>query len=125
MSTIQEIEDAIQKLPAADLAALRAWFAESDAEVWDRQFERDIAAEPISAPVHLPFPAYAEIASRALPAAALAPAKTPPGQRPFLGYDRERVAYARLQPGLLKTAEGKYVVLVGEDLEGPVDTFED
>jgi hypothetical protein len=44
MSTIQEIEDAIRKLPAADLAALRAWFAEFDADAWDRQFERDVAA---------------------------------------------------------------------------------
>ena len=43
MSTIQEIEDAIQKLPQEDLAAFRAWFAEFDAHVWDRQFERDVA----------------------------------------------------------------------------------
>jgi hypothetical protein len=44
MSTIQEIEDAIRKLPAEDLAALRAWFAEFDAAAWDRQFEQDVAA---------------------------------------------------------------------------------
>ncbi len=43
MSTIQEIEDAIRQLPEADLAALRAWFAEFDAQTWDRQFERDVA----------------------------------------------------------------------------------
>jgi hypothetical protein len=43
MSTIQEIEDAIRRLPDDDLAALRAWFAEFDAEAWDRQFERDVA----------------------------------------------------------------------------------
>ncbi|HMB02450.1 MAG TPA: hypothetical protein VKP69_01770 [Isosphaeraceae bacterium] len=44
MSTVQEIEDAISKLPPEDLAALRAWFAESDAAVRDRQFEQDVAA---------------------------------------------------------------------------------
>ena len=44
MSTLREIEDAIRKLSAADLAALRAWFAQFDADAWDRQFERDVAA---------------------------------------------------------------------------------
>ncbi|MDG3005162.1 hypothetical protein [Paludisphaera mucosa] len=43
MSTVDEIEDAIRKLPDEDLAALRAWFAEFDAAVWDRQLERDVA----------------------------------------------------------------------------------
>jgi hypothetical protein len=43
MSTVDEIEDAIRKLPDKDLAALRAWFAEFDAAVWDRQFEKDVA----------------------------------------------------------------------------------
>jgi hypothetical protein len=44
MSTVDEIEDAIRKLPDKELAALRAWFAEFDAAAWDRQFERDVAA---------------------------------------------------------------------------------
>jgi len=44
MSIVQEIENAIRKLPAEDLAALRAWFAEFDADAWDRQFEQDVAA---------------------------------------------------------------------------------
>ena len=43
MSAIHEIEAAIRQLPAEDLAAFRAWFAEFDAEMWDRQFEQDIA----------------------------------------------------------------------------------
>ncbi len=42
MSTVQEIEDAIGKLPPEGLAALRAWFAEFDAAAWDRQFEQDV-----------------------------------------------------------------------------------
>jgi hypothetical protein len=43
MSTVDEIEEAIRKLPDQDLAALRAWFAEFDAAAWDRHFERDVA----------------------------------------------------------------------------------
>lgn len=43
MKTVHEIEDAIAKLPDDDLIALRAWFAEFDALVWDRQFERDVS----------------------------------------------------------------------------------
>jgi hypothetical protein len=82
-----------------------------------------LAEEPTPAAVDLPLPAYAAIASLTLGAEAPAQAETPPDQRPFLGYDRERVVYARLRPELLARAEGKYVVLVGEDLEGPVDTL--
>ncbi len=41
MSTIQEIEDAVRHLPAETLVEFRAWFAEFDAERWDRQFESD------------------------------------------------------------------------------------
>ena len=44
MSTVAEIEQAIQRLSAEDLAALREWFAEFDAAVWDRQFEADVVA---------------------------------------------------------------------------------
>lgn len=43
MNNVQEIEAAIQKLPAEGLAALRAWFAEYDAAQWDRQLEEDVA----------------------------------------------------------------------------------
>ncbi len=42
MSTVNEIEDAIRKLPDEDLVALRAWFADFDAAAWDRQFEHDV-----------------------------------------------------------------------------------
>ena len=44
MSTIREIEDAVRNLPPDDLAAFRHWFAEFDADLWDRQIERDITA---------------------------------------------------------------------------------
>jgi hypothetical protein len=44
MSNLQEIESSVSKLSADELAAFRAWFAAFDAEIWDRQFEADVAA---------------------------------------------------------------------------------
>jgi len=44
MRTVSEIEEAVRRLSGDDLAAFRAWFAEYDAAVWDRQFEDDVAA---------------------------------------------------------------------------------
>ena len=41
MSTIREIEQAIQGLGPGDLAEFRRWFADYDATRWDEQFERD------------------------------------------------------------------------------------
>lgn len=49
MSTVIEIERAIEQLPPGDLAQLRAWFAEFDALRWDRQFEQDAAAGRLDA----------------------------------------------------------------------------
>ena len=43
MSTT-EIERAIEQLPPEELVRLRAWFAEFDAERWDRELEEDVAA---------------------------------------------------------------------------------
>lgn len=44
MSTMADIERAIEQLSPEELQALRAWFAERDAAQWDRQFESDVAA---------------------------------------------------------------------------------
>ena len=44
MSTLQDIERAVNQLLPEELAAFRAWFAEFDAKTWDRQFEEDVAA---------------------------------------------------------------------------------
>lgn len=44
MTTAREIEDAVRGLSAEELAAFRTWFAEFDADAWDRQFESDVAA---------------------------------------------------------------------------------
>jgi hypothetical protein len=43
MSTIQELEAAVRQLSPEDRAAFRAWYAEFDAQEWDRQMERDAA----------------------------------------------------------------------------------
>jgi hypothetical protein len=44
MSTVQEIQEAVSHLPPEELTAFRAWFAEFDAKLWDRQLEVDVAA---------------------------------------------------------------------------------
>ncbi|MCB8753083.1 hypothetical protein [Planktothrix agardhii] len=44
MSNLQEIESAVSQLTKEELAAFRVWFAEFDAEIWDRQFEEDVTA---------------------------------------------------------------------------------
>ena len=44
MSNLKEIETAISQLSSDELTAFRAWFSEFDAEIWDRQFEEDVAA---------------------------------------------------------------------------------
>jgi hypothetical protein len=49
MSTVEEIERAVRRLSAEELASFRAWFAEFDAEVWDRQFEADVNAGRLDA----------------------------------------------------------------------------
>jgi hypothetical protein len=49
MSTVQEIEGAIQSLSAEELDAFRAWFAQFDGEAWDRQMEEDVAAGRLDA----------------------------------------------------------------------------
>jgi hypothetical protein len=44
MSIVEELEAAVQRLSPEDRAAFRAWFAEFDAQEWDRQLEADAAA---------------------------------------------------------------------------------
>lgn len=41
MSKVDDLERQVQRLTADELAAFRKWFAEFDAEAWDRQFETD------------------------------------------------------------------------------------
>jgi hypothetical protein len=44
MSSVNEIEEAVLRLSESELASFRAWFAEFDAEAWDRRIENDVAS---------------------------------------------------------------------------------
>ena len=41
MSRVEELEGQIKTLSPNELQELRAWLAEYDAEIWDRQFHTD------------------------------------------------------------------------------------
>ena len=49
MSSIDDIESAVRNLSREELAAFRAWFADFDAQAWDRQFEVDVSAGRLDA----------------------------------------------------------------------------
>jgi hypothetical protein len=44
VSTLAEIEDAIEKLPNEQLFQLTDWISERFSDAWDRQIEQDIVA---------------------------------------------------------------------------------
>ena len=44
MTTVQEIEHAIEQLPGDQFSQLHDWIVEKDWEKWDAQIERDSAA---------------------------------------------------------------------------------
>jgi hypothetical protein len=49
MSTVAEIEQAIEQLSPEELKAFRDWFVERDAAEWDRQLEADVTAGRLDA----------------------------------------------------------------------------
>jgi hypothetical protein len=44
MGKIELLEKQIRELSSDELAELRQWFADFDAEMWDRQMEADVKA---------------------------------------------------------------------------------
>ena len=44
MGAVEKLELLIKSLSAQELAQFREWFAEFDAQIWDRQIESDAAA---------------------------------------------------------------------------------
>jgi hypothetical protein len=44
MSKIESIEKQIEELSDEELEKFRQWFADFDAQLWDRQIERDVKA---------------------------------------------------------------------------------
>lgn len=49
MSSVEEIERAVAELAPEDLQRFREWFAEFDAELWDRRIERDLGSGRLDA----------------------------------------------------------------------------
>ncbi len=50
------------------------------------------------------------------------PTPAPGQRRPFGGFDRERATYRRLKLDLLARVAGKYVVIVGDEFVGPLES---
>ena len=44
MGMIENLEEQVRTLSAEDLARFREWFAQFDAEAWDRQLQADVKA---------------------------------------------------------------------------------
>lgn len=44
MTSVKEIERAIEQLPKSEVAELALWFEKFESELWDEQIERDLAA---------------------------------------------------------------------------------
>jgi hypothetical protein len=42
MSRIENLEGQVRQLSSEELRAFREWFAQFDADAWDRQFEVDV-----------------------------------------------------------------------------------
>ena len=66
MSEVEQIESRIKSLSPGDLAELRAWFAEFDAQAWDRQIEADSVAGRLEGLVEESMSEYKAGKSRAL-----------------------------------------------------------
>ncbi len=49
MSRVEVLEHKISELSVEELSELRQWFAEFDAQAWDRQFENDVQAGKLDA----------------------------------------------------------------------------
>lgn len=49
MRKLEEIEDQVRNLSGSDLVEFRKWYAEFDAQAWDRQIEADVKAGKLDA----------------------------------------------------------------------------
>jgi hypothetical protein len=49
MSKVENLEKQIKQLSPEELAEFRRWYAEFDAQLWDRQFESDVKAGKLDA----------------------------------------------------------------------------
>ena len=60
MSRVEELEGQIKALSSHEFQELRAWLAEYDAEVWDRQIGTDAAAGRLDALADLAMKDFSE-----------------------------------------------------------------
>ena len=60
MGKIEHLENQIRELSDEELAKLREWFAEFDAEVWDRQMEADAKSGKLDRLAEMALRDYAE-----------------------------------------------------------------
>jgi hypothetical protein len=49
VSRTKDLERRVKKLSPEELARFREWFADFDAQAWDRQFEADVEAGKLDA----------------------------------------------------------------------------
>ena len=49
MGNVKSIENAVESLPATELAEFRRWFAEFDGNAWDRQIDQDASSGKLDA----------------------------------------------------------------------------
>jgi hypothetical protein len=49
MSKVENLEKQIRQLSPEELAEFRRWYAEFDADLWDRQFDADVKAGKLDA----------------------------------------------------------------------------
>jgi len=47
MTTVSEIQQAIQSLPEEEFSVISSWFDQYEQERWDRQIERDQQSGPL------------------------------------------------------------------------------
>ena len=64
MTKLESLEEQIKALSPEELAELRAWFVERDAEHWDRQIERDAASGKLDEPFEKSLPDHRSGKSR-------------------------------------------------------------
>src|SRR5712691_6184916 len=123
--SVRELEAAVSNLSHEELAAFRKWFVEFDAEIWDKQFEEDVAAGRFDAVIRevdediragrltdLPMPAKAIVleAIRKLP------------DESTFDQIRERIEFiAGVRKGLEEIERGEVVPL--DDVEKKIDKW--
>ena len=44
MSTVEQAESTVSQLSAEEMRQFREWFEQFDADLWDREFEEDVAS---------------------------------------------------------------------------------